>query len=280
MVLLYMQAFRYSGFPGSTMQWLLLLGLLGVLAWGMYPRPVKGGDGRGADESHLAGPVRAASTVRVATFNIHGGRGPDGRRDLSRAAADLEPIDIAALQEVHDSWRAPRQLDRLAAGLNRVALAAPTRQRWFRMHRCNGLLSTHPVGRWSRIRLAGHPRQRFHYRNLATAQIELPQPVWVLFTHLNRKDGREEQLDQVMREFVKYSRAVLMGDFNMSRNDPAMLEYLARGDITDALGETLDDDDPERIDWILCRGVKPVRGGVVDSGASDHPLYWCDIEVG
>lgn len=261
------------------MLWLLLIIPLGVFLWGMYPRPVEAADGRGADESHLAGPVRAASTVRVATFNIHGGRGRDGRCDVSRAASDLQYVDIAALQEVHDSWRAPRQLERLAARLNRVALAAPTRRRWFRQHRCNSLLSTHPVGRWSRIPLPGHPHQRFHYRNLTVAQLELPKPLWVLFTHLNREDGRDEQLEQVMREFSKYSPAVLLGDLNMSRNEPALLEYLARDDITDALGETLDDDDPARIDWILCRGVKPVRGGVIDSGASDHPLYWCDIEI-
>lgn len=264
------------------MLWLLLIAALialGAVLWAAYPRPVAGEEGRGADESHLAGPVRAASTLRVATFNIHGGRGPDGTRDIARAAGDLEHIDVAALQEVHDSWRAPRQLDALAGRLNRVALAAPTRRRWLRRHRCNALLSTHPVGRWSRIPLQGHPAQRFHYRNLTVAQLELPQPLWVLFTHLNREDGREEQLERVMREFEKYSPAVLLGDFNMRRNEPAMLQYLAREDIVDALGETLDDDNPERIDWILCRGVKPLRGGVVDSGASDHPLYWCDIEL-
>lgn len=261
------------------MLWLLLIIPLGLFLWVAYPRPVEGLDGRGGDESHLAGPVRAASTVRVATFNIQGGRGRDGRRDVSRAAHDLADVHIAALQEVHDSWRAPRQLQRLAARLNRVALASPTRQRWFRRHRCNALLSTHPVGRWSRIRLPGHPGQRFQYRNLTVAQLEVPQPLWVLFTHLNRKDGREEQLEQVMREFLKYSPAVLLGDFNLDRNHPAMIEYLARNDVIDALGETLDDDNPARIDWILCRGAKPVAGGIIDSGASDHPLYWCDIEL-
>lgn len=261
------------------MLWFVLIVLAGLFLWGAYPRPVKAEDGRGADESQLAGPVRSASTLRVATFNIHGSRGRDGRRDVPRVARDLENVDIAALQEVHDTWRSRSQLERLAALLNRAALAAPTRRRWFRNHRCNALLATHPVGRWSRIPLPGHPRQRFHYRNLTVAQVELPQPLWVLFTHLNRGDGRDEQLERVMREFLKYFPAVLMGDLNMSRNEPAMLEYLVRDDITDALGETLDDDDPARIDWILCRGVKPLRGGVIDSGASDHPLYWCDIEI-
>lgn len=262
------------------MLWLLLIVPLGLLLWGMYPRPVEGQDGRGGDESHLVGPIRTASTVRVATFNTQGGRGTDGRRDLSRVAGDLQGVNIAALQEVHDSWLAPRQLDRLAARLSRVALAAPARRRWFRNHRGNALLSTHPVGRWSRTRLHdGPPGQRFQYRNLTVAQLELPQTLWVLFTHLNRYDGYEEHLEQVMREFLKYSPAVLMGDFNMDRNDPVMLEYLVRDDVTDALGETLDEDDPERVGWILCRGVKPVRAGVIDSGPSGRPLYWCDIEL-
>jgi len=261
------------------MLWIFLVAVLGLVLWGMYPRPVPGADGRGADESRLAGPVRAVSTLRVATYNIHGGRGRDGCRDLSRIAADLERVDVAALQEVHDTWRSRRQLDELGARLNRVALSAPTRRRWYRRHRANGLLTTHPIGRWSRMPLQGHPRQRFHYRNLTVAQLELPQPLWILFTHLNREQGRDEQLEQVMREFIKYSPALLMGDLNMNRTDPALLEYLARDDITDALGEILDDDDPQRIDWILCRGLAPVRGGVIDSGASDHALYWCDIEL-
>lgn len=38
-----------------------------------------------------------------------------------------------------------------------------------------------------------------------------PRPIWVLFTHLNRGDGRELQLELVMREFLKYSPAVLLG---------------------------------------------------------------------
>jgi len=109
--------------------------------------------------------------------------------------------------------------------------------------------------------------------------MELPQPVRILFTHLNRQECSEVQLDQVMEEFLVYSPAVLMGDLNMSRRHPVLRAYLERDGVIDALGETLDEDNPDRIDWILCRGVAPLRGGVVDSGASDHPLYWCDIEI-
>lgn len=64
-----------------------------------------------------------------------------------------------------------------------------------------------------------------------------------------------------MVAFLEYSPAVLMGDFNMDRRHPALRDYLARGNVVDALGETLARDDPGRIDWILCRGVTARRDG-------------------
>lgn len=261
------------------MYWILLLVPVGLLLWGMVPRPAGETSGSGADEASLEGPVRTASAARVGTFNIHGGKSRDGDRGTARAARDLEGLDIAALQEVHDTWRSPRQLKSMAAALGMAALAAPTRWRWFRWHRANALLTRYPVGLWRRMRLAGHRAQRFHFRNLTVAQVHLHQPVWVLCTHLNRGQGNDEQLEQVMREFIKYYPAVLMGDFNMDRAHPVLSKYLARDDIVDALGQGLDGDDPQRIDWILCRGLSITDAGVTDSRASDHPLYWCQIEL-
>ena len=262
------------------MLWIALLILLALIAWGAWPRPVKGGRGRGADQSALVNAGgEAPATMRVATFNIHGGKGRDGRRDLARQADDLAGIDVAALQEVHDSWRAPIQLSRLAGRLGLASLNAPVRSRWFRRHRNNALLARWPIGEWIRFPLTEHATQRFHFRNLTIAELRLRQPVWILFTHLNRKEGREAQLAQVMEEFLQKSPAVLMGDFNMNQDHPALREYLARDDVTDALGETLEQDDPCRIDWILCRGLRVTDAGVIDSGASDHPLYWCDIAL-
>src|SRR5205823_190653 len=47
------------------------------------------------------------SAVRLVTWNIHGGLGRDGRRDLGRVAALLQDMkgDVAALQEVGDAHR-------------------------------------------------------------------------------------------------------------------------------------------------------------------------------
>lgn len=259
--------------------WILTVIALGLLAWGAWPRRVGADRGRGADKSYGTARDEFDGSVRFATFNIHGGKGRDGRRDLSRVAADLKDIDIAALQEVHNTWRTGSQYGSLAAKLGRAVLYAPSRIRWFRRHRGNALLTIYEVGEWERLVLAVHPRQRFHFRNLTVVKMQLPQPVRILFTHLNRQGGSEAQLDQVMTEFLVHSPAVLMGDLNMNRRHPALRAYLEHDGVIDALGETLDDDDPDRIDWILCRGVTPLRGGVVDSGASDHPLYWCDVEI-
>ncbi|MGA8261422.1 MAG: endonuclease/exonuclease/phosphatase family protein [Arenicellales bacterium] len=259
---------------------LLFVILLGLLLWAAWPRAVKGASGYGADDSWLTSPGAAPSAkVRIGTFNIHGGKGRDGRRDLLRQAEDLQGIDIAVLQEVHDSWRAPRQLTRLAARLGVATLNAPVRSRWFRRHRSNALLTRYPVGVWTRVPLTEQGDRGFHFRNLTIAQLRLRQPLWVMFTHLNRGDGREVQLDKVLQEFLQRSPAVLMGDFNMTRDDPAMRKCLARPGVRDALGEALENDNPSRIDWILYRGLEVTDAGVIDSGASDHPLYWCDIRV-
>ena len=49
-----------------------------------------------------------AATVRVMTWNIHGGMGPDGRHDLERMLALVRRVDpdVLALQEI-DSRRVP-----------------------------------------------------------------------------------------------------------------------------------------------------------------------------
>lgn len=263
----------------GLMPWVLTVAAVGVLLWAAWPRPAKGARGHGTDIALSKAPPPAPSILRVATFNIYGAKGRDGRRDVNRIIRDLGGLDLVALQEVHDSWRARGQLEALAEASGLGALKSPTRERWFRHHRNNALLTRYPVADWLRTPLVHNPGQRFQFRNLTSARIDTSPPLQVIVTHLSRRDREAAQLAEVMNEFLRHSPAVLMGDFNMTRQHPSLSEYLARVDVIDALGETLDVDDPTRIDWILCRGVNVKRGGVVDSGASDHPLYWCEIEL-
>ena len=71
-----------------------------------------------------------AHTVRVATYNIHRGRGLDGRTRLERIAGVLAAIDadIVALQEVIGaSPLKPGQAAELGAALGMGWVMAPTR---------------------------------------------------------------------------------------------------------------------------------------------------------
>src|SRR6188768_2354996 len=73
---------------------------------------------------------KRARTVRVATYNIHRGRGLDGRTRLERIAAVLATIDadIIALQEVVGaSPLKPGQAAELGAALGMGWVMAPTR---------------------------------------------------------------------------------------------------------------------------------------------------------
>jgi len=262
------------------MQWLALVALMGVSLMGALPLPAGAARGRAGASAPPAVPPSPRAALRLATFNICGGRGRDGRRDLARTARALQGVDVAALQEVHDSWTAPRQLPALAGELGLASLSAPTRWRWFRPHRGNALLSRAPIGTWRRIGLDEGGGRGFQFRNLTVARIEHDgRALWVLFTHLSRREGQAAQLERVMAEFLKYSPAVLLGDLNMRADHPLLRSYLARADIVDALGRALAHDPPSRIDWILGRGVSVKRAGCVDSNASDHPLYWCDIDA-
>jgi endonuclease/exonuclease/phosphatase family metal-dependent hydrolase len=90
---------------------------------------------------------RKTHTVRVATYNIHRGRGLDGRTRLERIAAVLATIDadIVALQEVVGaSSLKPGQAAELGAALGMGWVMAPTRH--FRTALFgNVVLSRYPV---------------------------------------------------------------------------------------------------------------------------------------
>jgi endonuclease/exonuclease/phosphatase family metal-dependent hydrolase len=70
---------------------------------------------------------RRPDVIRVATYNVHGCRGLDGRRDVARVAELIRELDVdaIALQEV-DGRRGMRQLDALARGTNLAPVSGAT----------------------------------------------------------------------------------------------------------------------------------------------------------
>ncbi len=220
---------------------------------------------------------------RVATYNIHRGKGTDGTRDLDRTTGVLREADIVGLNEVGGPafWGRSDQAEQLGRNMRIGWLFAPNQRRWHMYHFGNGLLSRFAVGRWTSEPLVYDRNTSRSARNLLTAEIEVgEQPVTVMVTHLDRGEIRPAQLEYVLDEFRQYEPAILMGDFNSDVDDPLLAEFLADSNNVDAIETTLGEaGDGGRIDWIITRGMRVLSGGMEPTGVSDHPCYWVDVEV-
>lgn len=248
--------------------------MLGVLLWCAIPK-------RAAAYSGVLGILAGNSAdapqyFRVATYNIHGARGTDRVKDLSRTAGVIQGADIVALQEVHAGWRS-NQAHNLGQKLGSGWLYTPTVRRWCTNQRGNGLLSRYPIKHWQTRLLpnvAGH-----RYRIFTITEITLGDTVLsLLFTHLHTREGREQQLKIVLDHFANLPvPALLIGDLNTRKNDPVFAQRLPP-DCTDAISRTLEEQDSaDRVDWILARGLNIGDGGCTPPGVSDHPFYWVEI---
>jgi endonuclease/exonuclease/phosphatase family metal-dependent hydrolase len=225
----------------------------------------------------------ARDTFRVGVFNIHGGRGRDNHRDLARTADDLQGLDFIGLNEVlgPKTWWQTDQCQQLAEALGMAWLFAPTESRWWDGSFGNGVLTALPVLSWQRIPL---PRAGAHtYRNVVLSTVDVGgRRVHVLVAHLDSRDiaRRQEQLRTIGELFLSLAPpAILMGDLNTPPGDPQLAKLLGTPGVADALAGTAAAGPSHRIDWILIHGLRSVASGCDDHGASDHPLYWAELEI-
>lgn len=260
-----------------------LVGLLAVVLVLAERRMPTGPDGGGGARKGFE-PV--AMEIQVATFNIHGCKGTDGRRDAGRIAGLLGDCDIVGLNEVHGAvWSKPQDqaahLANLCGVSPRTSIFAPAETQWFGAKRFgNGLLTRHPLRGWQRIPL---PRRYDHScRNMLLAEIDIPQgPIAVLVTHIARSNDRERQiqLDTVLELFTSLEPpAILLADLNTPPGDTRMNRFLAETDAADVItdGGVAGRD---RVDWILVRGLECLRSGRIDTDASDHPLFTAVLAI-
>ncbi|HWB08057.1 MAG TPA: endonuclease/exonuclease/phosphatase family protein [Pirellulales bacterium] len=221
------------------------------------------------------------ATIRVATFNIHGGVGDDRRLNLARTAEALKEFDLVLLNEVHGPslWQTKGQAEQLAQLAGKRWLFAPTEERWWHHRFGNAVLASANVGHWHTIGLPAHGRGQ---RNLVLMSVQHGgRTIHVVGTHLDRSDPRDraEQFRAATGLFLSLAEpAILLGDLNTTADEDCLRTLLDRPDVHDPLGETRRGAVPPRIDWLLTRGLKTVNAGIVDNGASDHPLIWAELE--
>lgn len=243
-------------------------------------RPVPAAVGRSLQGSILASP-RGGSTLRIATFNIHSGTGRDHRFDLDRTAEAVKGFDVVMLNEVHGSyfWQAKGQAEQLAGLTDNRWLFAATEERWWHHRFGNAALASANVDHWQTISLPSHGRG---FRNMVLLTVPHgDRKIHAIGTHLDRNDPRDraEQLEAAAGLFLSLAEpAILMGDLNTTAEEPILKQLLDRGDVHDPLRDALGDDRTPHIDWILTRGLKTIKAGTIDNGASDHPLVWAEVE--
>jgi endonuclease/exonuclease/phosphatase family metal-dependent hydrolase len=172
--------------------------------------------------------VAERAPIRIATYNVHGCVGTDGRRDVSRVGGVLGELDasLVALQEVDNGYRHPSGADPLhalsrASGLHVVE--GPT------LHNDRGrygnalLLSRPPLA----VRRVDMSVSRREPRGALDVDVDLgPGPLRVVVTHLGQRTSeRRAQVRQLVelvesaghQQLVQPERCrpvVLMGDFN------------------------------------------------------------------
>lgn len=267
-------------------RWLRTIALV-LLVGGVYwhasrHTPTGPAEGVGV-QGEITRPPPKRKTIRVATFNIHGGKGKDGRRDLDRTAECLHDLDFVALSEV----RGPRlgqsqdQARRLGQKLGMAWLFAPAVRVWYYEEFGNGLLTMLPVDFWQRIPLSRN-YGRSHRNAVLVALRHGDRTIHVVLTHICRRHDpeRRAQLRAVISLYLSLAEpAILVGDMNSDADDPQIQQLLATPGVADPVGEILGQEAAgDRIDWIFTRGLRCVDAGILENEASDHPMVWAELQ--
>jgi endonuclease/exonuclease/phosphatase family metal-dependent hydrolase len=277
-------------------RWTRRLTLLAAVAltvvYSGYQRQPCGADaGRRLNGDVTAAPPRATRhtpratrhSLRIGTLNMHGGKGRDGRRDLVRTAELLAELDFAALNEVQGAfgWQTAGQAEQLGRRLGLRWLFAPTEERWWHYRFGNCALSSLEVTNWQIIPLRRETSHTYRNAVLLAARHD-GAAVHIVATHLERGDERERehQLRAVSELFLALAEpAILLGDLNTTLADTEMQRLISQPGVHDPLGEALGAAAPPHIDWILTRGLRTLDAGLIDNGASDHPLLWAELAL-
>jgi endonuclease/exonuclease/phosphatase family metal-dependent hydrolase len=265
----------------KVLPWALLLAWAGLCVW-LWSRPAQpqAAGGTSLNQPTAARLAESArfSTIRVASFNIHSGKGRDGRLDLDRTTALLGGFDLIGLNEVRADgiFGTGNQARSLGEKLSMPWLFAPTETRFSRDSWGNGLLCSRPVSRWLRIPLPSSGGRGL--RNVTLAHVDVAGvEVAFLITHIDTSVDRRSQLELVSSMFTAIRPpAVLLGDMNTRGNEEPLSALLRQPGVVDAVAAAPQGRQP-RIDWIISRGMDVIGAGAEPNDASDHPMVWAEL---
>ncbi|HUJ25570.1 MAG TPA: endonuclease/exonuclease/phosphatase family protein [Myxococcales bacterium] len=238
------------------------------------------------------------------SWNIHGGIGADGRRDLERVAQVLldARCDVAALQEVGDPHRRTRESETAdhAAWLGR-------RLGWFVAYGPNLVLRGRPYGNAivSRHRIAHAQNYDLSVpdrepRGCLRADLDLPggRSLHLFDLHLGLSGGERRRQAamllsaDLLRDTALTAPLVVCGDFNLWSPIPGPILRLLRGSLRDAaaVARARKATWPSRLPMLrldrawVDDSVAVLGCGVVNHPrarvASDHLPVWVDLEPG
>ncbi len=234
--------------------------------------------------SHARQPAAGAGTeIRAMTFNIHHAEGVDGKLDVARIADLIREsgADVVGLQEVDRGVERSGRRDILKelADLTGMRLAFGKNIDHQGGDYGNGLLTKWPIVSEGNRHLPGDGSEQ---RGALQVVIDVGgTQVLVLTTHLDYRrpdNDRVASADALIDMLQGWGAGpvVALGDFNDvpgSRTHARLVSMLT--DAWAAVGKgdgfTIPVAAPNRrIDWILVRGLEPVRVEVLTTQASDH----------
>jgi endonuclease/exonuclease/phosphatase family metal-dependent hydrolase len=213
-------------------------------------------------------------TLRITTFNIQHGRGPDGVADPGRLANALALLDadVLGLQEVDVGVARSQRLDqaRLAADATGLAVAfgAVSRVGW-RGRYGNALLARGVITDVEVLELPS-PRER---RSVLMARVEMgSRSIAIATTHLSvRYDDAVPQLEAVLAALaMRPEPRILLADCNMA--PAAVRPLMEQAGLSMAVGPpTFPSTAPRtQIDHVAVAGLTIGSVSAPESNVSDH----------
>lgn len=273
----------------SLLPWLLLAGFVLGSGADRVGSPPLSGETLTPSEPAATARGEDAARLRLVLWNIHSGVGLDGRENLDRIAQELKSVldpassgetsALIGLNEVRAGWTFPNLARQLGTRLQMPWLFAPAERQWGFDHFGNGIVGNAHVSRWQVIPLPNSKGKGF--RNVVFLRTRASgRPLSVLHTHIDRNVDRFEQLNTMFNLFLAIEPpVVLMGDLNTSREDPRLSALLSQPGVIDLVEPHVRESRSHRIDWMIGRGLRSTKGGLVESEASDHPLVWVELAI-